>query len=67
MFIISENDGVKSKMGKVKTVHLRYTSAENQQIDEWLAKKYDYAPVLIRLSRAGSQLGAIYLTRYVNI
>jgi hypothetical protein len=48
--------------GNLSATHIRFTDNDGNQIDQWLAKKYNYLPVVIKVSKNGVVSSAIYLT-----
>lgn len=52
--------------GDIPATHVQFFDRDGNQIDEWLAKKYAYLPVVIKISTNGVLTSAIYLTAITN-
>ena len=46
-------------LGKLVTTHVRFEDNKGNQVDEWLAEKYQYLPVIVQISKGGKTSSVI--------
>lgn len=48
-------------LGKLVTTHVRFEDNKGNQVDEWLAEKYEYLPVIVQISKGGKTSSTIVI------
>ncbi len=62
--LVKDNVSVNSPLGKLATTEVTYTDKKGNTVAEWLAKKYNYLPAVILISKGGDISDSIYLTKF---
>jgi hypothetical protein len=61
--VIHADTNISTPLGNLQATQIRFQDEKGDQIDEWLAKKYQYLPVMIQVSKNGKLTGMISLIR----
>lgn len=64
--VIQTNSQLDTALGKLDVTQVRFQDDKGNQVDEWLAKQYEYLPVQYQISKNGKTSGMIYLTSASN-
>lgn len=60
--IVNPHQTITTALGKLVVAQVRFFDDKGNQVNEWLAKKYNYLPAAIKISKNKDTSGMIYLT-----